>query len=181
MHAHVLSRVWLFATPWTIACQDPLSVGFSRQEYWSGLPFPTLGDLPDPGIKPAFLTSPALAGRFFTTGKPTHLSTEFHFQKLVLEQMNLGLQHMWEMFWKGSRNGSPPWENMCEVELEEWGSCVAGGLQQGLCAGSRRPWSTVPLDRSRCLHPQAGLQWWAVSCPFLPHQTEPLFSSSSFF
>ena len=102
-----------------IACQDPLSVGFSRQEYWSGLPFPTLGDLPDPGTKPASLTSPALAGRFFTTEKPTHLSTEFHFQKLVLEQMNLGLQCMWEMSWKGSRNDSPPWENMCEVELEE--------------------------------------------------------------
>ena len=47
--------------------------GFSRQEYWSGLPFPTLGDLPDPGNKPASLSSPALAGRFFTTeplGKP---------------------------------------------------------------------------------------------------------------
>ena len=45
------------ATPWTIACQAPLSMGFSRQGYWSGLPFPSLGDLPDPGIKPG---SPAL-------------------------------------------------------------------------------------------------------------------------
>ena len=40
------------ATPWTVACQAPLSMGFSRQEYWSGLPFPSPGDLPDPGIKP---------------------------------------------------------------------------------------------------------------------------------
>ena len=48
-----LSRVWLFATPWTVAYQDPQSMGFSRQEYWSGLPFPSAGDLPDPGIKPA--------------------------------------------------------------------------------------------------------------------------------
>ena len=48
--------------------QAPLSMEFSRQEYWSGLPFPTPGDLSDPGIKPTFLPSPALAGRFFTTG-----------------------------------------------------------------------------------------------------------------
>ena len=54
--------------PWTIVCQSPLSMGWSRQEYWSGFPFPTPGDLPDPGIKPsAVLTSPELAGRFFTT------------------------------------------------------------------------------------------------------------------
>ena len=45
------------ATPWTVACQAPLSMKFSRQEYWSGLPFPSTGDLPDPGIKPG---SPAL-------------------------------------------------------------------------------------------------------------------------
>ena len=47
-----LSRVQLFVTPWTVAYQDPLSMGFSRQEYWSGLPFPSPGDLPDPGIEP---------------------------------------------------------------------------------------------------------------------------------
>ena len=61
------SHVQLFATPWTIACQAPLSMGFSRQEYWSGLPFPSPGDFPNPGIKPASRMSPALAGRFFTT------------------------------------------------------------------------------------------------------------------
>ena len=47
-----LSRVWLFVTPWTVAHQAPLSMGFSRQEYWSGLPFPSPGDLPNPGIEP---------------------------------------------------------------------------------------------------------------------------------
>ena len=47
-----LSRVRLFATPWTVAYQAPPSMGFSRQEYWSGLPFPSPGDLPDPGIEP---------------------------------------------------------------------------------------------------------------------------------
>ena len=57
-------------TPWTVAHQAPLSMGFSRQEYWSGLPFPPPEDLPDPGIKPASLE---LAGRFFITelkGRP---------------------------------------------------------------------------------------------------------------
>ena len=52
-----LGHVWLFATPWTVACQAPPSMGFSRQEYWSGLPFPSPGDLPYPGIEPG---SPAL-------------------------------------------------------------------------------------------------------------------------
>ena len=61
------SGVRLFATLWTVACQAPLSMWFSRQEYWSGLPCLLLGDLPDQGIKPESLTSPALAGRFFTT------------------------------------------------------------------------------------------------------------------
>ena len=55
------------ANPWTVAHQAPLSMGFPRQEYWSGLPFPSPGHLPDPGIKTASLTSPALTGRFFTT------------------------------------------------------------------------------------------------------------------
>ena len=68
-----LSHVQLFAMPWTVAHQAPLSMGFSRQEFWSGLPFPSPGDLPDPGIKPTSLASSALVGRFFTTvplGKP---------------------------------------------------------------------------------------------------------------
>ena len=51
-----------------VACQGPLFMGFPWQEYWSGLLFPSTGDLSDPGMKPAFLTSPVLAGRFFTTG-----------------------------------------------------------------------------------------------------------------
>ena len=59
--------VRLFATLWTIAHQAPLSVGFSRQEYWSGLLCPNPGDLPDPGIEPKSLMSPALAGRLVAT------------------------------------------------------------------------------------------------------------------
>ena len=53
-------------TPWTVAHQTPLSMAFSRQEYWSGFPFPSPGDLPDPGFESASLVSPALAGGFFT-------------------------------------------------------------------------------------------------------------------
>ena len=61
------SRVRLTVTPLTVARQAPLSMGFPRQEYWSGLPFPSPGGLPDPGIEPTSLKSPAMAGRFFTT------------------------------------------------------------------------------------------------------------------
>ena len=62
-----LSRVRLFATPWTVAHQAPLSMGFSRQEYWSGLPFPSPGYLPDPGIEP---TSPELQADTLTSEPP---------------------------------------------------------------------------------------------------------------
>ena len=71
---HSLSHVQLFVTLWTVASQAPLSLGFSQQEYWSGLPFPR--DLHDPGIEPTSPASPALAGRFSTIeppGKPTEV------------------------------------------------------------------------------------------------------------
>ena len=73
------SRVQLFATPWAVARQAPLSVEFSGQEYWSGLPCPPPGNLPDPGIEPVSLTSPALAGGFFT------ISATWEFQQSVME------------------------------------------------------------------------------------------------
>ena len=69
----LLSRLRLFATPWTVACQAPLSTGFSRQEYWSGLPFPSPEGLPDPGIEPG---SPALEADALTSeppGKPDQI------------------------------------------------------------------------------------------------------------
>ena len=68
------SHVQVFATPWTAAHSAPRSMGFSRQEHWSGFPFPSPGDLPDPGIEPASLMSPALTGRFF----PTSTTWEAH-------------------------------------------------------------------------------------------------------
>ena len=70
MRAGCFSRVRLFVSPWTVAHQAPLSMGFSRQDFWSGLPCPPPRDLPDPGIRPTSLMSPALAGGFFTTEPP---------------------------------------------------------------------------------------------------------------
>ena len=67
VRAQLLNHVQLFATLWTVACQAPLSMVFFRQEYWSGSPFPPPGDLPNPGMEPESLTSPALADELFNT------------------------------------------------------------------------------------------------------------------
>ena len=72
LKCQLLSRVKLFATPWTVAHQARLSMEFSRQEYWSGMPFPTPGNLLDSGIKPESAT---LAGGFFTTEPPGNPSS----------------------------------------------------------------------------------------------------------
>ena len=77
----------LLATPWIVAHQVPLSMEFFRQEYWSGLLFPTPGDLLDPGLEPRSLASPALAGRFFTAmppGKPGLVYSLFTWLRQVL-------------------------------------------------------------------------------------------------
>ena len=83
MHAQSLSYVWLFGTSWTVAHRAPLSMGFPRQEYWSGLPFPFPGDLHDPRIEPTSFASSALAGGFFTTeppGKPIYVYLILHWK-----------------------------------------------------------------------------------------------------
>ena len=73
MKVKSLSRIRLFGTPWTVAYQAPPSMGFSRQECWSGLPFPSPGDLPDPGIEPGSLTLQADASPSESPGKPIFL------------------------------------------------------------------------------------------------------------
>ena len=78
----VFSHVELFADLWTVAQQAPRSMEFSRKEYWSGLPYPSPGDLPNPGMEPVSLTYPSLAGKFFTLaplGKPQHIYHLVHF------------------------------------------------------------------------------------------------------
>ena len=89
VRTRVLNHVWLCVIPWPTACQAPLSTKFSRQEYWSGLSFPSPGDYPNSEIKPVSLMSPALACIFFTTvppGKPhkcyeVHIRFISHFQR----------------------------------------------------------------------------------------------------
>ena len=86
-----MSALWLLlfnysvsdslAAPWTVAHQASLSVGFPRQEHWTGLPFPSLGDLPDSGIEPM---SPPLAGRFFTT-EPPEKPTFYYIQLIIIK------------------------------------------------------------------------------------------------
>ena len=85
--ACTLSCAWFFATLWTVACQVPLSMGFSRQEYWNGLPFPPPGHLPDAGTEPG---SPALPGRFFTT--EPHGMLQFHYWAYIRKDKNSNLK-----------------------------------------------------------------------------------------
>ena len=105
MHASRFSHVWLFVTLWTVARQAPLSMGFSRQEHWSGLLCPPTGSFPDLGMKPASLTSPALADRFFTrsaTWKPSgahKMSLKYFRQRDVLPPK-----------WSKARDHSLPWQ-----------------------------------------------------------------------
>ena len=87
----MLSHVLLFATPWAVAHQAPLSMGFPRQKYWSGLPFPSPEDLPDMGIKSRSPESPALAGGFFTpepTVKPVYVYTYVYIY-LYIQQISI--------------------------------------------------------------------------------------------
>ena len=97
-----LSRVRLFATPWTVAYQAPRSMGFSRQEYWSGLPFPSPGDLPNPGIEPG---SPALQTDTLPSEPLGSLSL---LQWIFLTQeLNQGLLHCRQILYHMSHKGSP--------------------------------------------------------------------------
>ena len=95
MCAQLLSHIQVFATPWTVAHQAPLSMGFSKQKYWSGWPLPSPEDLPNPEIEPTFLVSPALAGRFFITSatcEATHTHTHTHIYIAICSNMDvLGL------------------------------------------------------------------------------------------
>ena len=94
LHACVLghfSRVQFFVILWTIAHQVLLSVAFSRQEYWSGLPCPSPGDLPNPGIELTSLMSPTLAGRFFTTSATWEAPKKHTAEKYLVEWKDVQL------------------------------------------------------------------------------------------
>ena len=94
----LLSHVRLFVTPQTVARQAPLSLGFSKQEYWSGVPYPPLGDIPDLGIKPTAPASPALQGGFFTI-EPSDVEIHkitllLYFQELPAIDLVLNWSHL---------------------------------------------------------------------------------------
>ena len=112
------SRVWLFATPWTVARQAPLSTGFSGQEYRSGLPFPTPRDLPDPEIEPMSLMSLALADGFFTTSATWEAPREYNGHMFCLTSLCAPSSLIISSFWLYGKpllvHGQSMW---LEVEL----------------------------------------------------------------
>ena len=106
-----LSHAWLFAIPWTVAHQTPLSMEFSRQEYWSGLPCSPPGDLPDSGIELLSLKSPALAGGFLTTSATwgSHISKELRRRACVL-RLEVGLRcGFWNQVLSDCGSSVKPW------------------------------------------------------------------------
>ena len=93
-----VQSIWLFATPWSIARQAPLSMEVSRQEYWSGLPFPSPGDLASPGTASTSLASPALADGFVTTvspGKPV-MFVKCLLKEILLEKISQERRQIWK-------------------------------------------------------------------------------------
>ena len=144
------SHIQLFVTPWTIAHQASLSMGFSRQEYWSRLPFSPPGDLPNPGIELESLSSPALAGRFFTTSTTREApfdpqkSTEIPF-KCCFSVKNCGLSTIF--------NTVRPW-----WKYRSWVFTVLG-------------FPSKTLERSEAHHrdPAPGFPWAVVWTWAVPH------------
>ena len=109
-----VSRFWLFATPWTVACQAPLSMEFFRQEYWSGLPFPSPGDRPNPGIEPRFDPPIYTGGRFFTIWATREAQSQ-----LSLNEATGGalIQQDWCPFWADKQHWG--WASMPRREASE--------------------------------------------------------------
>ena len=115
--AWVLSHVWLFATPWTAALKASLSMGFFRQEYWSGLPLPTPEVLPNPEIEPPSLATPALGGRFFTT---CHLGTHVYLWQIHFDiwQNQYNIVKLKNKIKKIYRKKS--WSEQCKGQIVEF-------------------------------------------------------------
>ena len=144
-----LSHVRLFATPWTVACQAPLSMGFSRQEYWSGLPFPSPGDLRDPGIEPR---SPALQADTLTSEPPGKPQTEIPNKSghLLLFPVSENGNTVYPIFWARSLWIQPdlsllythlhwreillilPPKNSCKTDFSLWLSLISDHYHCGV-------------------------------------------------
>ena len=122
-----LGCVWLFATLWTIAHQTPLSMEFSSQEYWSGLPCPPPGDLPEPGIKPTSLMSSALASRLFTTSTTWEVPFSAILQHKIkrIKKKFLSSSEYQLSLWPNSDHLSHIWEkkNSFQISCLFWFIC----------------------------------------------------------
>ena len=121
-----LSRVQLFVTPWTVSHPAPLSMGFSRQEYWSGLPFPSLGDLPNPGIEPRSPTLQADALSSDHQGSPYMQSTSREMQGRMNHKLESGLPgklsitQIWRWYHSNGRKWRGTKEPLDEGERGKW-------------------------------------------------------------
>ena len=140
------SHVWLFVTLWTIARQAPLSMGFSRKEYWSGFPCPPPGDLPNSGIEPMSLLSPGLTGGFFTTGTTweaqyVHTSGMKSWQTLT--------EYIWSMTWDFISDKLP-------TAGEASGAQIRSGVQR--CWGSGAVYTPPSVLPSLPIH--CGWRCW---------------------
>ena len=127
-----------FATLWTVACQASLSMRFSKQEYWSGLPFPSPEDLPDPGIKPTSLMSPALAGGFF----PTSATWETLWNHKKRKWKSLSCLWLWDLMDCSLPGSSAHW--ILQARILQW---VAIPFSSG---------SSQPKDRTQVSHIAGG-------------------------
>ena len=112
--AQSLSPIWFSAAPWTVALQAPLSMRFSRQEYWSGLPFPSPGNLPDPGIEPTSLASLACAGRLFTAESPGKLPIGN-----ITSQTQSTFTYYPFLSWRWKRRQRPAYAGLHEQHVEQ--------------------------------------------------------------
>ena len=162
------SHLLLFATLWTVAHQAPVSIGFSRQEYWSELPCPPPGDFPDPGIEPASLTSPVLAGRFFTTSSTKNmyrfdfvrcceigLQNDYicwHSHQQHRRQRGLWTQKVWVKSWVPLKLFSVPIRNLVMPWLQE--GHVKCAAQRGLPQHHCPTFSTSPTELCLAVLPE---------------------------
>ena len=176
VHAQSLSHVWLSAILWTVAHQAPLSMEFSRQECWSGLPFPPPGDLPNPGVEPTSPEAPALAGGFFTMEPlPPHKSWQLlvshldSFTSIFLSLILITKSCIWESKTAHKR----------EMKISLWKEQtrpILSSVQFSHSVMSDSLWSHR-LQHTRPLCPSPTPRVYSNSCP-LSWWCHPTISSS---
>ena len=140
--AQLHSHVQLFATLWTIAHWAPLSIEFSRQEYWSRLPFPTPGDLPDPRIEPVSLMSPAFAGGFFTTSAPWEAQSNTN----AYQKYRPNIEASWETHLLSPLRFLESW--LFNAESTGWTAVLFIWMQETKCPGLLLLFLVSPFWRS---------------------------------